>query len=823
MFDAAPSKPSAGDQFWQQLEAGLVVHLNPTQAIPEGLFETLARFTPKQRQATEAADAHRFTLFGGARGPGKSYWLRWYLLRRLFQYAERGLQGVRVMLACETYPDLYERQITKIQDEFPDWLGKYKASRSEFKLAPQYGGGVIALRNLDKPDKYKSAEFAVIGIDELTANPKRLFDKLRGSLRWPGIADTQFVAASNPDGRYAIWVRQLWVERDFPDELRSYEDEFVFVPGLPADNPHLDKTYWHDLNTLPPALRKAWVEGDWFAGVEGLVYPNFGVENLTDEEPDPALPFELAFDDGYIDPRAILFIQRSPTRVLVFDEIYESKRLEEDHVEEVVRRCVNRFGSKDDADATADMGRIDDLVEYCRRQDIPLPEIAVGSPEANQLKRRFREADIPARHKVHKVVEGIKAMRPLILDGNGRRVLQIHTRCRNLRKEFTELYRYPPEEKRREGDEKPLDGSDHACFVAGTLVETARGPIPIERIRVGDRVMTRAGYSRVVDAGMTAEHADVMVVHFSSGASLTGTPNHPVWIVGKGFVALHALQPGDEAVTLTGMEELLCRSDYTQQQSMRLFTKTSRLDDIPTQRICPIGRITDRIARISERASKRYTAKYGELTTVRSPKVITSITKMAIRSIIQSAISSAYRVTSTFPIMHKTLQMSGGIKCPNTLHRCVIKLLNGIGLKQVAHFTESLANVHGKAESRSRERANNVVSDLKRLLRARMCVFAPINANLLSGFPPAWTTKCVYANSAVKNTPSTNITKIGSAHVYVVAAPAGVRNPQAVYNLTVAAGEYFANGVLVHNCDALRYWVYFRARHDRFGGDEEAT
>lgn len=427
-------------------------------------FSSMVNFTPKQLAATHAADAHRFVLFGGARGPGKSYWLRWHLVRSLIRMAGRGIRGARVMLACETYPDLYERQITKIQMEFPDGLGTYNGSRNEFTLAPGLGSGVLALRNLDRPDKYKSAEFAGIGIDELTANPRRLFEKLRGSLRWPGVPTPRFVAATNPDGRYAAWVRKLWIERAFEgDEIEPLADEFTFVQALPSDNPHLDKQYWSDLNTLPAVLKAAWVDGDWFASVEGLVYSEFTGDNITSDEPDPSLPIEIAFDDGYIDQRAILFIQRTSTRVLVYDEIYESHKLEEKHVKEVVRRCIARFGTADDRAAAAEIESTRELVEYCRKNNVLLPEIAVGSPEANQLKRRFREADIPPRQHVHKVVDGVTVLRGLVRDGNGYRALQVHRRCTNLLKEMRELYRYPPEEKRREGNEKPLDGNDHAC------------------------------------------------------------------------------------------------------------------------------------------------------------------------------------------------------------------------------------------------------------------------------------------------------------------------------------------------------------------------
>jgi hypothetical protein len=41
----------------------------------------------------------------------------------------------------------------------------------------------------------------------------------------------------------------------------------------------------------------------------------------------------------------------------------------------------------------------------------------------------------------------------------------------------------------------------------------------------------------------------------------------------------------------------------------------------------------------------------------------------------------------------------------------------------------------------------------------------------------------------------------------------GLVNRGGVYNLAVEdANEYFANGVLVHNCDAMASWVFLRAQ-----------
>lgn len=53
-----------------------------------------------------------------------------------------------------------------------------------------------------------------------------------------------------------------------PDEKEQYE--FVFVPALPTDNPHLDPSYYKSLESLPEAQRKAYLEGNWDAFDEGM-------------------------------------------------------------------------------------------------------------------------------------------------------------------------------------------------------------------------------------------------------------------------------------------------------------------------------------------------------------------------------------------------------------------------------------------------------------------------------------------------------------------------------------------------------------------------
>ena len=236
---------------------------------PEHLkFSELAKYLPKQQEALDASKRFKFVLYGGSLGSGKSYWLRWAMIYWLMKYhAKYGLRGIRAGLFCEDYPSLNDRHLTKIKYEFPAWLGKYNEAKHEFTLAPEYGSGIIAFRNLDDPEKYLSVEFAVMGVDEINRNNVITFRELRKRLRWAGIKDVRFLAACNPVGE--AWVKNYWVKRMFPPEEKEMY-EFVFVPALPTDNPYLDESYYKSLESLPEAQRKAFLEGKWDDFDEGL-------------------------------------------------------------------------------------------------------------------------------------------------------------------------------------------------------------------------------------------------------------------------------------------------------------------------------------------------------------------------------------------------------------------------------------------------------------------------------------------------------------------------------------------------------------------------
>lgn len=276
-------------------------------------FTKLANFQPKQIEAfrTFFDPKTKYLLYGGAASGGKSYWLRWTALAAAMYYATKyHIKGVPIGLFSEDYPTLKDRQIARIKREFPSYLGELKDNRDEgyvFQLGPNYGEGKILLRNLDDPSKYASTEFAAEFVEELTKNPEQTFEDLRFRLRYPGVPDPRFGAASNPGSLGHGYVKKYFIDKNAGEEEKE-QDRFFYVPATVYDNSYVDESYIQQLKSLPEQKRKAYLEGSWdvFAG---QYFPEFNRNThvIAPIYPKAELPKVGGMDWGRTAPFVLLF------------------------------------------------------------------------------------------------------------------------------------------------------------------------------------------------------------------------------------------------------------------------------------------------------------------------------------------------------------------------------------------------------------------------------------------------------------------------------------------------------------------------------------
>lgn len=321
----------------------------------------------------------------------------------------------------------------------------------------------------------------------------------------------------------------------------------------------------------------------------------------------------------------------------------------------------------------------------------------------------------------------------------------------------------------------PPGGHDDVCFVAGTMVATTRGSVPIEQIVVGDDVLVPGGTSPVVQCAYTGI-ADVI-----RNGPLVGTPEHPVFTM-DGFVRLDSTTEDEwEKLSLSG---LIRWASLRAWYSVEYSTDSWGPSDITSASL--LGRRNGNTPRVY------MSLCWKLLLEGQYRKVMTLITSITARSTTTLATWSRYRLASIVEgpgrswlrrLRQRISESSRTAATPGIRHRqdCV-----------------GIDSTLGRPDSASGETG----------------VSASAPFALVSSRREASTERTVPSGAERPGTregPTRYGVPIASKFSSPSGAPQRVAPNRArglsigrrgVYNLSTVAGVYYANGVLVHNCNA---------------------
>ncbi len=241
--------------------------------------------TDQQRKAWQALDDPKIRrlMYGGAKGGGKS----WFLCVWMFTIVWAIM--VQAQLKPSKNPphvawfgrkqatDLTGTTLQTWREVIPQEYYRLRGGTERDpkhiliadRIAIDYGG----LDKQENINKFNSAEYVVIAIDQAEEVSKDDVSVLRGSLRMV-LKDPQGKPLDIPFKElYTANPRQCWLKDDF---ILMPKGNACFVPALPSDNPYLPSSYVQTLQEAfehRPELLEAYLHGSWDAleGVDQII------------------------------------------------------------------------------------------------------------------------------------------------------------------------------------------------------------------------------------------------------------------------------------------------------------------------------------------------------------------------------------------------------------------------------------------------------------------------------------------------------------------------------------------------------------------------
>lgn len=337
----------------------------------------------------------------------------------------------------------------------------------------------------------------------------------------------------------------------------------------------------------------------------------------------------------------------------------------------------------------------------------------------------------------------------------------------------------------------PSGAHDDQCFAAGTLIATPWGDRPIESLKAGDHVITPMGIKRVLVAGMTGE-AETITKY-----GITATKDHP-FLTRKGRFKAFCQVTENECLglTLRQMTEasILIPSSSTASR-IGFYRK-----DVITSASQPRTR--------GGKARKACTSPSGRNTLGKKSLPAGKFTiRMATRLITNSATLSAYRAANT---LRRSISILKGF----------VETLTGSGLSRPLG-TEVRLDALGTGSTRSNPRpsknatASVAGSSSSQKESTLNIALGNAKSNTVTTTMRSRKTELAWSAEQTSQLSSARTGKEALSRVAENVEPSGESGSrQPVFNLTIEDAHcFYANGLLVHNCDAMTQALSDLNRH----------
>ncbi len=266
--------------------------------------------------------SHRFEIYKGSAGSGKSYFITQKIVYRCLK------EPIRVAV-CRRYATTLRNSCFQLfKDVLNSWkLTSYMKIRETDMDIKFPNGSEIIFLGLDEETKLLSlANISCIFVEEVFEVEQSKFEQL--DLRMRGKAkQQQIIAAFNPISS-SHWLFQFC-------EVQPPQS-FYYSKTTYLDNPFISEDYKNSIEeyrTRNPYKWKIYGLGEWGSDPEGLVFNNWRKEDFDlNELLSLGLKRRTGSDLGFIDPTTIVdtLYDEKNKRIYVFNEYYATgKQLDE--------------------------------------------------------------------------------------------------------------------------------------------------------------------------------------------------------------------------------------------------------------------------------------------------------------------------------------------------------------------------------------------------------------------------------------------------------------------------------------------------------------